>query len=111
MKSIRNTLNIVLSAIIVALGFGSCVSLNIVLSAIIVALGFGSCVSHRAYQAAQQEIKQLQDENEQLKQKNSSLKDEIRTLEENIMKYRRDSEQRKVVYGPRPTSFQKDIAE
>ena len=31
MKSIRNTLNIVLSAIIVA-------------------LGFGSCVSHRAYQ-------------------------------------------------------------
>ena len=32
MKSIRNTLNIVLSAIIVA-------------------LGFGSCVSHRAYQA------------------------------------------------------------
>ncbi len=92
MKSIRNTLNIVLSAIIVA-------------------LGFGSCVSHRAYQAAQQEIKQLQDENEQLKQKNSSLKDEIRTLEENIMKYRRNSEQRKVVYGPRPTSFQKDIAE
>ena len=76
MKSIRNTLNIVLSAIIVA-------------------LGFGSCVSHRAYQ----------------EQKNSSLKDEIRTLEENIMKYRRDSEQRKVVYGPRPTSFQKDIAE
>jgi len=40
MKSIRNTLNIVLSAIIVA-------------------LGFGSCVSHRAYQAAQQEIKQF----------------------------------------------------
>ena len=77
MKSIRNTLNIVLSAIIVA-------------------LGFGSCVSHRAYQ---------------VKQKNSSLKDEIRTLEENIMKYRRNSEQRKVVYGPRPTSFQKDIAE
>ena len=33
MKSIRNTLNIVLSAIIVA-------------------LGFGSCVSHRAYQAS-----------------------------------------------------------
>ena len=35
MKSIRNTLNIVLSAIIVA-------------------LGFGSCVSHRAYQATSQ---------------------------------------------------------
>ena len=57
MKKIRNTVNVVLSAIIVALGFGSC------------------GVSQKTYNEAQQEL-------ERLKAENASLNQEVRNLQQ-----------------------------
>lgn len=82
-------------------------TINMILSAIIVALGFGSCVSQKAYQAAKQEINNLKQENEKLREKNTQLNQNIENLERAIIKYRRNMEERKVVYGPRPTNYMK----
>ena len=76
-------------------------SVNLLLSAIIVALGFGSCVSQKTYDAAQEEIKQLKGENETLKAENASLRHDINKM----MEYKKSMEERKVVYGPRPTEY------
>ena len=76
-------------------------SVNLLLSAIIVALGFGSCVSQKTYDAAQEEIKQLKGENETLKAENASLRHDINKIRE----YKKSMEERKVVYGPRPTEY------
>jgi outer membrane murein-binding lipoprotein Lpp len=78
---------------------------NLALSAVIVALGFGSCVSQQKYQEAQEEIQQLKAENDALKEDNAGLKREM----QKIMDYKKRIEERKVVYGPRPTSFQEKI--
>jgi len=80
-------------------------TINIIFSAIIVALGFGSCVSQKAYQAAKQEINDLKSENQKLREKNIELNQSIENMERAIIKYRRNMEERKVVYGPRPTSY------
>ena len=88
MKKIRNTVNVVLSAIIVALGFGSC------------------GVSQKTYNEAQQEI-------ERLKAENASLNQEVRNLQQQqeslVKEYQKRMEERKVVYGPRPTAYNEDI--
>lgn len=85
--------------------------INIALSAIIVALGFGSCVSQKTYKEAQERINVLQAENEQLKVENASLQTQIKTISEAAGQYRQQIEQRKVVYGPRPTTFNEKIKE
>lgn len=79
--------------------------INIALSAIIVALGFGSCVSQKTYNAAQERINILQAENERLQSENASLQQQIN----DAVKYRKGMEERKVVYGPRPTTFNENI--
>ena len=81
--------------------------INIALSAVIVALGFGSCVSQKTYKEAQERINVLQAENEYLQNENLSLKDQIKAAGQ----YRQQMEQRKVVYGPRPTTFNEKIKE
>ena len=80
--------------------------INLILSAVIVALGFGSCVSQQKYLAAQEEIKQLQEKNEALNAENQRLQSNIKALEE-----RSRIEQRKVVYGPPPTGYKEKINE
>ena len=87
-------------------------SMNIVLSAIIVALGFGSCVSQQKYKAALTEIEELKQQNaglnaekDALLQENSKLRKEAGKIQE----YKRKMEERKVVYGPRPTGYKEDI--
>ncbi len=80
-------------------------SVNLLLSAIIVALGFGSCVSQKTYNAAQEEIKQLKGENDALKAENASLRHDINKIRE----YQQRAEERKVVYGPRPTGYNDKI--
>ena len=80
-------------------------TINAVLSAIIVTLGFGSCVSQKNYNAAQEEIKQLQE-------KNAILESEIHNLQQQISSfkdYQKQFEERKVVYGPRPTEYREKI--
>ena len=84
-------------------------TINTLLSALIVALGFGSCVSQKTYEAAKQEIKQLQEENEMLKNDNSTLSNDVKRLKKSIAEYQKRMEQRKVVYGPRPTDYKKNI--
>lgn len=79
--------------------------INLLLSAVIVALGFGSCVSQQKYREAQKEIQQLKAENDSLKEDNAGLKREM----QKVMEYKNRFEERKVVYGPRPTSFQEKI--
>jgi cell division protein FtsB len=83
-------------------------SINLVLSAIIVALGFGSCVSQQKYRVAQEEIKQLHEQNSRLSAENDALHQENANLR-NALKHREQTEQRKVVYGPRPTGFKEKI--
>lgn len=78
---------------------------NLVLSAIIVALGFGSCVSLKTYKAAQEEIENLKAQNEGLKSENARLNQNI----QNFKDYQKQTEQRKVVYGPRPTRYDEQI--
>ena len=80
-------------------------SINLILSAMIVALGFGSCVSQKTYNAAQEEIKQLKGENEALKAENASLRQDISRIKD----YKKKAEERKVVYGPRPTGYNERI--
>lgn len=80
-------------------------SVNLVLSAIIVALGFGSCVSQKTYKAAQAEIEHLKAENDVLKEQNAELQSNLSKFKE----YQRNAEQRKVVYGPRPTQYNEKI--
>lgn len=87
MKKIRNTVNVVLSAIIVALGFGSC------------------GVSQKTYNEAMQEIERLNKENASLNQEVQSLRQQMDAVKE----YQRRMEERKVVYGPRPTAYDEDI--
>ena len=69
------------------------------------ALGFGSCVSQKTYNAAQEEIKQLKGENEALKAENASLRQDISRIKD----YKKKAEERKVVYGPRPTGYNERI--
>lgn len=83
-------------------------SMNIVLSAIIVALGFGSCVSQQKYRAAQEEIKQLHEQNGRLSADNDALLRENADLRK-ALKIRNKMEQPKVVYGPRPTNYKENI--
>ena len=45
--------------------------------------------------------------NEKLREKNTQLNQNIENLERAIIKYRRNMEERKVVYGPRPTNYMK----
>jgi hypothetical protein len=85
--------------------------INIALSAVIVALGFSSCVSQKTYNAAQERINLLQAENERLQNENLKLQDQIKTVSEAAGQYRQQMEQRKVVYGPRPTNFNEKIKE
>ncbi len=80
-------------------------SINLMLSALIVALGFGSCVTQQKYRAAQEEIKLLQEENAKLNADNQKLQQDLRKA----VQYRKQMEERKVVYGPRPTGFKDDI--
>ena len=85
---------------------------NLLLSAVIVTLGFGSCVSQQKYQAAQEEIRNLQELNGALRAETDALRAENDRLQQNLnkaMEYQRKIEQRKVVYGPPPTSYQRDI--
>ena len=89
MKKIRNTVNVILSALIVALGFGSCVSQKAYHEV------------QKAHAEALEEIKMLHMENESLKQEVSTLKQQIG----DALEYRKRMEERKVVYGPRPTGF------
>ena len=79
-------------------------SINVILSAVIVALGFGSCVSQQKFLAAQEEINQLKERNETLNAENQKLQSHINALNEKIR-----MEQQKVVYGPRPTVYKEDI--
>lgn len=87
-------------------------SVNLVLSAIIVALGFGSCVSQKTYKAAQEEIEVLKADKgalnaeiEALKAENAGLRQEMRKFKD----YQKQMEERKVVYGPRPTNYNENI--
>ncbi|MBQ9231525.1 MAG: hypothetical protein IJ190_10180 [Prevotella sp.] len=80
-------------------------SINLVLSAIIVALGFGSCVSQKTYKAAQEEIGVLKAENGALKAENANLQQEISKIRD----YQKRTEERRVVYGPRPTNYNENI--
>ena len=64
MKKIRNTVNVVLSAIIVALGFGSC------------------GVSQKTYNEAMQEIERLNKENASLNQEVQSLRQQMDAVKE-----------------------------
>ena len=84
-------------------------AINIALSAIIVALGFGSCVSQKTYNAAQERINLLEAENDQLRNENASLQSQIKTISNAADQYRQRMEERKVVYGPRPTNFNENI--
>ena len=87
-------------------------SMNIVLSAIIVALGFGSCVSQQKYKAALTEIEELRGQNSALQADKAFLSDENGKLRQELKKvedYRKRIEERKVVYGPRPTGYKEDI--
>lgn len=78
---------------------------NTILSAVIVALGFGSCVSQKTYDAAQEEIKLLKSENERLQSENAQLQNQL----QKTVEYRERMEERKVVYGPRPSSYNEKI--
>ncbi len=80
-------------------------SINLMLSALIVALGFGSCVTQQKYRAAQDEIKMLQEENARLNAEKAQLQQDLH----NAVQYRKQMEERKVVYGPRPTGYKEDI--
>ena len=85
---------------------------NLSLSAVIVALGFGSCVSQQKYQAVQKEYKAAQEEIDRLNAEKAQMESEVNTLREQLVKakaYRKSVEERKVVYGPRPTEFKNDI--
>ena len=85
---------------------------NLVLSAVIVTLGFGSCVSQQKYQAVQKEYQAAQEEIGRLNAENAKMAAEVNALHQRLGKieeYKRSMEERKVVYGPRPTEFKKDI--
>lgn len=87
-------------------------SMNIVLSAIIVALGFGSCVSQQKYKEALTEIEQLKSQNAGLNAEKDALLNENAKLRQDMGKiqdYKRKMEERKVVYGPRPTGYKENI--
>lgn len=93
MKKIRNTVNVILSAIIVA-------------------LGFGSCVSQKAYNEVQKAHAEAQEEIKTLHMENESLRQEVNTLKQQIgsaLEYRKRMEERKVVYGPRPTGYKGEL--
>ena len=78
-------------------------TINAVFSAMIVALGFGSCVSQKNYDAAQKEIELLQERNAVLEREVQDLKQQISFFKD----YKDQMEQRKVVYGPPPTGYRK----
>ena len=78
-------------------------TINAVFSAIIVALGFGSCVSQKNYDAAQKEIELLQERNAVLEREVQDLKQQISFFKD----YKDQMEQRNVVYGPPPTGYRK----
>ncbi|MBQ8714655.1 MAG: hypothetical protein IJ552_05520 [Prevotella sp.] len=87
-------------------------SINLVLSAMIVALGFGSCVSQQKYKEALTEIEQLKGQNANLNAEKDALYNENAKLRgdlEKALDYKKKSEQRKVVYGPRPMEFNEKI--
>lgn len=87
-------------------------SVNLMLSALIVALGFGSCVSQKTYKTAQEEIGILKAENQALQAENHALQAENNGLRQEMSRfkdYQRQMEERKVVYGPRPTHYNEDI--
>ena len=75
-------------------------TVNALLSALIVMLGFGSCdTSKAALQEANAKIESLEAENAMLKAENNSLQSRLQEA------VRRIEEPRKVVYGPPPTRF------
>ena len=85
---------------------------NLALSAVIVALGFGSCVSQQKYQAVQKEYQAAQEEINQLQAEQEKMAAEVQSLRQKLGKaaeYKRNMEERKVVYGPRPTEYKKDV--
>ena len=85
---------------------------NLALSAVVVVLGFGSCVSLQKYKAVQQECEAAKEEIGRLNAENAQMRSEMDNLFKKVKasdEYRKRMEERKVVYGPRPSEFKKDI--
>ena len=84
-------------------------ALNTLLAGIIVALGFGSCVSAKkaARQMAEKEaeLDAARAEIGMLQGENLSLRDKIAQAESEIARLKAGSSQFKVVYGPPPTKL------
>lgn len=85
---------------------------NLALSAVVVALGFGSCVSMQKYKAIQQENEAAKEEINRLNAENAQIRSEMDNLFKRMKaseEYRKRMEERKVVYGPRPSGFKENI--